>query len=149
VAVAAVSGTLVTGHGYTRPMHVIVNPAAAGGRLGRDWPTLHQRMRALGLDPTVLMTKAPGHASELAAQAIAEGSEVVIAAGGDGTICEVVQGLHAAGRGALGILPLGTGNDAARTLGISTRFDEAVAIIKTGTRRRVDLIRAEIGRAHV
>ena len=40
----------------------------------------------------------PGHASELAAEAITDGEEVVVAVGGDGTICEVLQGLHGAGR---------------------------------------------------
>ena len=84
-------------------MHLIVNPAAAGGRLGRDWPRLRARLAAAGLDLSFSMTRAAGHASELAAEAVAAGHDVVVAAGGDGTLCEVIQGLHAAGRGALGI----------------------------------------------
>lgn len=123
-------------------MHLIVNPAAAGGRLGREWPQMAKRLRELGLDAPASMTKAPGHAADLAAEAIAGGADVIVAVGGDGTICEVLQGLHAAGRGALGIIPLGTGNDAARTVGVPTRLDEAVRVLRAGHRRRFDLMRA-------
>ncbi len=123
-------------------MHLIVNPAAAGGRLGREWPRLRERLAAMGFAPSFSITRAPGHASELAAEAVAAGHEVVSAAGGDGTLCEVVQGLHAAGRGALGILPLGTGNDAARTLGLPLDLAAATRVVLAGHRRRVDLLRA-------
>ncbi len=119
---------------------VIVNPAAAGGRLGREWPRLHQQMEAVGLRPPVWFTAAPGHATELAVRAVDEGAQVVAAAGGDGTACEVVEGLHRAGRGALAILPLGTGNDAARTLGVPTRFEDALRTAIAGHRIQVDLI---------
>ena len=112
-------------------MHLIVNPAAAGGRLGRQWPRVRARLQAAGLDPSFSLTRAPGHASELAAEALAVGHEVVVAAGGDGTICEVVQGIHRHGRGALGILPLGTGNDAARTLGLPLDLAAAAGVLAT------------------
>lgn len=121
-------------------MYLIVNPAAGGGKVGRRWPRLAERLAAVGFAPALSMTKAPGHASDLAAEAAAAGHEVVVAAGGDGTICEVLQGLHAAGRGALGILPLGTGNDAARTLGLPLRLEEAARAVLGGARRRVDLM---------
>lgn len=122
-------------------VHLVVNPAAAGGRLGREWPRLRARLGALGVDVPFSLTRAPGHASDLAAEAVAAGAEVVVAAGGDGTICEVLQGLHGSGRGVLAILPLGTGNDAARTLGLPLRFDDAVRVLLGGERRRVDLMK--------
>ena len=75
-------------------------------------------------------------------EAVEGGAEVVVAAGGDGTICEVLQGLHAAGRGTLAILPLGTGNDAARTLGLPLRLEDAARVVLAGERRRVDLMKA-------
>ena len=131
---------------YTRPMILVVNPAAAGGKVGRHWPGLQRRLRAAGFDPPVVFTEAPGHATELAARAVRDGERLVVAAGGDGTICEVVQGLHDVSRGAagvaLGVLPLGTGNDAARTLGLPLRLDVAARVILAGASRRVDLIRA-------
>jgi diacylglycerol kinase (ATP) len=122
-------------------VHLVVNPAAAGGRLGRQWSTLHQRLKTLGLDVPFSLTKAPGHATDLAAAVVSNGVSTVIAAGGDGTICEVVQGLSNAGRGALAVLPLGTGNDAARTLGVPLQLDRAAATVLAGSRRRVDLMR--------
>jgi len=123
-------------------MHLVMNPAAAGGRVGRDWPRLQQRLAAVGLTPSHSVTKAPGHATDLAAEAAAAGHDVVVAAGGDGTICEVLQGLQAAGRGALAILPLGTGNDAARSLGLPLGLEAAARAVLAGERRRVDLMQA-------
>lgn len=123
-------------------MLLIVNPAAAGGRLGRQWPRLHARLRAAGFDPPLVFTEAPGHATHLAAEAVRRGETVVVVAGGDGTICEAVQGLYDAGGAILGILPLGTGNDAARTVGVPVNLEAAVQVITAGTTRRVDLMRA-------
>jgi len=122
-------------------VHLIVNPAAAGGRLGRDWPGLSESLAAAGFAPPVTFTKAPGHATEIAAQLVSNGTDVVAVAGGDGTICEAIEGMHAAGRGILAILPLGTGNDAARTLGLPLKLAEAAQVALNGGRRRVDLMR--------
>ena len=66
-----------------------------------------------------------------------------MAVGGDGTICEVVEGLHRAGEGRLGILPRGTGNDAARTLGIPLDLSGAATVLLEGRSRRVDLVAVE------
>src|SRR5919199_2741355 len=72
-----------------------------------------ESLRAGGLGVEVLNTERPNHATELAAAA---GDRLVVAAGGDGTINEVINGL---GEGAtLGILPLGTANVLARELGL-------------------------------
>lgn len=122
-------------------MIVIVNPAAAGGRLGREWPRLAARLGALGDPARVVYTEAPGHATELAAGAVAAGAERVVVAGGDGTLCEAAEGLHRAGRGSLGILPLGTGNDIARTFGLPLETAAAARVAADGHLRAVDLIR--------
>ena len=120
---------------------VIVNPASAGGRLGREWPRLEQRLRDAGLEAHTVFTERPWHAIELAEQAVRDGEELVVAAGGDGTVFETATGLYRAGGGTLAILPLGTGNDAARTLGVPMRFDDAVQVATGGGIREVDLIR--------
>jgi YegS/Rv2252/BmrU family lipid kinase len=65
----------------------------------------------------------------------------VVVAGGDGTVCEAAEGLYRAGGGELAILPLGTGNDGARTLGVPTDLEEAAKTALAGRRRAVDLIR--------
>jgi YegS/Rv2252/BmrU family lipid kinase len=124
-------------------VRIIVNPAAAGGRLGREWPELERRLAATGLEADVVLTEAPWHATELASQAVAEGETRVVAAGGDGTVCEVAEGLYRAGGCELAILPLGTGNDAARTLGLPTSLEDAARLALDGGLRAVDLI--EIG----
>lgn len=127
---------------YNHGMLLVVNPAAAGGRVGRQWPAIRARLRSVGLDAPEVLTEAPGHATVLAAGAVGRGERLVVAAGGDGTICEVVQGLQDAGGATLGVLPLGTGNDAARTLGVPLRLEAAARALLEGATRRVDLIRA-------
>ena len=77
------------------------------------------------------MTEGPGHASELAAEAVATGTETVIAAGGDGTVNEIATALSHT-RTAIGIIPLGSGNGLARTLGIPQDVDEALGVIAAG-----------------
>ncbi|MBK7217076.1 MAG: acylglycerol kinase family protein [Candidatus Promineofilum sp.] len=74
-------------------------------------------------------TQRPGHATELAAAAAGEGYDLVAAAGGDGTVNEVVNGLVGAGERAslpMGIIPIGSGNDLAFGLGIRETPEEAV-----------------------
>ena len=122
-------------------MRIIINPAAAGGRLGRQWPETAQRLAGWGLDAPVVFTEAPGHATELAAAAVADGVARVVVAGGDGTVCEAAEGLFNAGGGELAILPLGTGNDAARTLGVPLDLEDASRTASAGRLRPVDLIR--------
>jgi YegS/Rv2252/BmrU family lipid kinase len=91
-------------------------------------------LRAGGLTVEVLNTERPDHATELAAAA---GDRLVIAAGGDGTVNEVLNGLS---RGAtLGILPLGTANVLARELGLPLEPEGACQKILTGTASRMDV----------
>lgn len=123
-------------------MRIIVNPAAAGGRLGREWPRLEKKLASSGLDPETMFTEAPYHAAELAAGVATNGGERILVAGGDGTVCEAAEGLAASGgRCELAILPLGTGNDGARTLGIPIDVDRAARVAGGGVARSVDLIR--------
>jgi YegS/Rv2252/BmrU family lipid kinase len=92
--------------------------------------------------PTELcLTERRGHATELARQAVKAGMDVVIAAGGDGTINDVVQAL-AGHPTALGILPLGTANVWAHETNIPRAPIGAAEVILQGVRRRIDLGRA-------
>jgi diacylglycerol kinase (ATP) len=122
-------------------MRMIVNPAAAGGRLGREWSATAERLAEWGLSAPVVFTEAPGHAAELAAAAVADGVHRLVVAGGDGTVCEAAEGLYRTGGGELAILPLGTGNDAARSLGVPHDLEDAVRAAVDGRCRPVDLIR--------
>ena len=91
--------------------------------------TLREGARARGI--RVEMTRKPGDARRLAAQGEKEGAAIVVAAGGDGTIHEVVSGLMEDGppRAALGVVPLGTGNDFARNLGLPEEPLEALDVV--------------------
>ena len=93
-----------------------------------------QTLRAGGLKIEVLNTERPDHATELAAMA---GDQLVIAAGGDGTVNEVVNGLSK--DATLGILPLGTANVLARELGLPLKPGEACERILSGTGSRMDV----------
>jgi diacylglycerol kinase (ATP) len=93
-----------------------------------------ETLRAGGLEVEVLNTERPDHATELAAAA---GDRLVVAAGGDGTVNEVLNGLS---KGAtLGILPLGTANVLARELGLPLKPEDACEKILTGTPVRMDV----------
>ena len=88
--------------------------------------------------------EAPGHGRELAAEAAEQGYDLVIAAGGDGTVNEVVNGLaRDFSASVLGVIPLGTGNDLARTLALPDDPVLAFHIALHGERRALDLIRVE------
>jgi diacylglycerol kinase (ATP) len=118
-----------------------VNPASAGGATGRRWPELARRAAALGLPGDAYLSEEPGHLSELAQRAIADGATLLVAVGGDGTVNEVVNGLVGA-EAELAIIPLGTGTDFVRTFGIPKRFEAAVAVAMGNRVRTIDLGRA-------
>lgn len=115
----------------------IVNPAAGGGRAGRAVPALQAAMRATGFSMRVQTTEARGHATALARDAVAAGHRQFIAVGGDGTVNEIANGLLTGGSVAgdavtLAALPIGTGNDWARTHALPKRPEDLVALIASG-----------------
>lgn len=89
-------------------MYVIHNPTAGRRNTGRLWNVL-DCLASHGIPLKILETQYAGHATELARKAVRQGADMVVAAGGDGTIAEVVSGMmHSDTR--LGIIPLGTAN---------------------------------------
>jgi diacylglycerol kinase (ATP) len=113
---------------------IIGNPNS--GRAGnRDYLESHADvLRSGGLPTRVLNTEYPNHATELAAGA---GDRLVVAAGGDGTVNEVINGLTPGAT--LGIIPLGTANVLARELGLPLDAKAAVGRISEGGETRVDV----------
>lgn len=93
----------------------------------------------------LVLTERPGHAVELARRAADDGYDLVVAAGGDGTVHEVINGLVHGDRAdtTLGVIPIGSGNDFAFGLGIPLEMETAVARLFQGEPRRVDLARIE------
>ena len=97
---------------------VIFNPVAGRGRARRLWPQVAAALAAAGIEYELAETRAPHEATRLAESAAGR-CAAVIAAGGDGTVHEVVNGLMrvpAAQRPALGVIPLGSGDDYAKML---------------------------------
>jgi diacylglycerol kinase (ATP) len=119
---------------------VIINPKCGEGRVREQKDMIARLGRRLG-DVDIFATQYPGHATELAESAAAEKYDCVVAAGGDGTVHEVVNGLvqdqHATLP--LGIIPIGSGNDMAFSLGIHEDPEEAIQRVFTGTPKRLDL----------
>jgi diacylglycerol kinase family enzyme len=116
---------------------VIYNPAAGRGRARRR---LDAARRRFGPDVVYRPTDGPWHAAELARKAASEGFTRVVAAGGDGTVHEVANGLLKAERDnvTLSVWPLGSMNDLAYTLGLSRWWTE-------GADQPLDVLRADVG----
>jgi YegS/Rv2252/BmrU family lipid kinase len=120
---------------------VIVNPRSRNGATGRRWPTLQSRVRSALGPVEAELTRGPRDAERIAREAARAGIERILVAGGDGTLGEVVSGLLAAGLGdatEIGLLPLGSGGDYARSLGVPRDFEAALECIVAGHTRRVD-----------
>jgi len=99
--------------------HVILNPAAGRGAARRAESVVARAFRAQGWAVDVVRTEGPGHGQELAAQAVRQGARHVIAVGGDGTVHEVANGLlRSDADAALGVVPVGSGNDFAKLVGV-------------------------------
>ena len=117
---------------------VILNPAAGSVK---DVDALVERIRILP-DAEVCITANAGEVMQFTKAALGKGCEMVVAAGGDGTLNEVVNGLREdASAIVLGLIPLGTGNDFARTLDLPREVDEAIALLLAGHTRPIDLVR--------
>jgi len=122
---------------------VIFNPAARGEKAWR----FHHQLDAIGSQCALKATTAPDDARRLAAEAVADGFELIVAAGGDGTVNEVLNGLGDApdgfARARLGVLPLGTINVFARELEIPLRLERAWETLQRGRELPIDLPRVE------
>ena len=122
---------------------VILNPYANRWNALKRKPEVEAALQKAGIDFEINSSERPGHLIELAAQAVKEGFEYIIAAGGDGTINEVVNGIQkSAGNqqpATLGILPLGSANDLVVNIGIPKELDAAAHVISQGNIKYLDL----------
>lgn len=117
---------------------VLLNPRSGGEEW--DAAAVGDVLSPLG-DLEVTVTTGPEHARREAERATARGVDLVIAGGGDGTVNHVINGIaDGGGRACLGVLPLGTANDFARSLGLPLDPGEAADTILAGVRRRIDLV---------
>jgi diacylglycerol kinase (ATP) len=124
---------------------VILNPYSNRWNAKARWPEAEAALKSAGVDFDLVVSERPRHIIELAEKAAREGFSPIVAAGGDGTIGEVVNGLARAARsgtdllGPLGILPLGSANDLVDNLGLPKELEAAARVIAAGKTRRMDV----------
>jgi diacylglycerol kinase (ATP) len=122
---------------------VILNPYSGRWLAQRHRPEMEAALNAAGLAYEIAETGGPGEGVTLAEAAARQGFSPIIAAGGDGAIGEVINGLHRASPhgvlGPLGLMPLGTANDLVHNLGLPLDLGDMARAIASGKTRRIDL----------
>jgi len=124
---------------------VILNPYSNRWRSQERWPEAEAALKAAGVEFEVAVSQRKGQVVDLAEGAAREGCAPIIAAGGDGTISETVQGLVRAAKsgtypvGPFGILPLGSANDFVFNAGMPADLNAAAQVIAAGKTRSIDL----------
>ncbi|WP_158734646.1 diacylglycerol kinase [Alteribacillus sp. YIM 98480] len=120
---------------------IIYNPTSGREQMKKQLPYILDRLEMEGYETSAHMTKREGCAREEARRAGISGFDMVVAAGGDGTIFEVVNGLADLGtRPKLGLIPAGTTNDLARALGISgNNIEQVCDVLCSGKSRPIDI----------
>jgi diacylglycerol kinase (ATP) len=129
---------------------IIVNPISGRGAGQKSIPILEQLLSADGFQYDLVVTRQPWHACELALQAAQDGFDAVIAAGGDGTANEVLNGLMQARLNglnvpAIGILSVGRGNDFAYGMQVPATLEEGIKILRDDFRKKIDVGQVEGG----
>jgi diacylglycerol kinase family enzyme len=137
---------IVTVH-FTVRTCVIFNPTAKGDKARH----FRHHLDDVGADASLMQTRSVGDARHLAAEAVRKNFEIIVAAGGDGTVNEVLNGIGDVSdgfeRARLAVLPLGTVNVFAKELGMPTKLKPAWAVIRAAREARIDLPSVEFGAA--
>lgn len=119
-------------------LRFLVNPAAGRGRGVACLDRI--RVIASRLEAGLVVSRKQADLAEAARGAVRDGVERLLVVGGDGTMHHAAQGL-AGSDCALGVIPLGTGNDLAGTLGVPKKLERAIEVAARGPVRRIDLVR--------
>jgi diacylglycerol kinase (ATP) len=125
-------------------IHVIVNPHAAYGSAAQLWPRIRLQLEHQGIRLVEHFTQGMMHATSIAGECIQNKASNIICVGGDGTLNEVVNGMLQSGVDrdhlpTLSMIPVGTGSDFSRTIGISKDIDQAVATTLRGKVTDIDV----------
>jgi diacylglycerol kinase (ATP) len=124
---------------------VILNPYSNRWNSKKRWPEAEAALKNEGIQFDLTISEKPRQIIELAKEAAEQGFSPIIAAGGDGTIGEVVNGLARASKsdddilGPMGILPLGSADDLVDNLGLPKDLVEAAKVIAAGKTKRMDI----------
>ena len=127
----------------SRPLFAVVNPAAGGGRCGKLAVAALERLRRAGVPLEAHETRGPGDGIRLAREAFCTGFRRFLAVGGDGTSCEIVNGIFPQALGGelpqLAFLPLGTGNSFLRDF-TTCGIEHATETLLAGRARPCDVL---------
>jgi diacylglycerol kinase (ATP) len=123
---------------------IILNPTAGKGNGLKVKPEIEQNLKKYNLDFDIDLTGYPEHAIELAKKAAEDGFDVVVAAGGDGTANEVINGLMQFKQAKkkcplMGVIPVGRGNDFAFGVSIPAGAEESCTLLATGLKKKIDI----------
>jgi YegS/Rv2252/BmrU family lipid kinase len=123
---------------------VIVNPISGRGYAEKVIPEIEAGMRKYGLGFNLVHTERPWHAADIAESAVKDGYDVIVAASGDGTANETINGIMRAcdagfNKCAFSLLPVGTGNDMAYGLGMRGTLEESLATLAADYRKTIDI----------
>jgi diacylglycerol kinase (ATP) len=121
---------------------IIVNPAAGKGKGRVVAKVISEILNAGKKDFEIFHTKEPGHGIELAQNGLKDGWSAIVAVGGDGTVGEVLNGIMQEDEGKrchFGFIPIGTGNDFARSLNIPLNMEEAIKVLLKPGRKVMDV----------
>ena len=118
-------------------IHFIINPISGTAKKHGLPKLFEQHINKDQFDWEIKYTQHAGHATDIAANAVKQGVDYVVAVGGDGTVNEIGSALVSAST-KLGIIPLGSGNGLARHLGIPLNPKKALEQILTGNTVKID-----------
>ena len=121
--------------GERRPAHLVLNPAAGGGRASARREEISEYLEGRGIEGIWHVTEGSGDAGRIVSSLPEEA--VIVAVGGDGTVHEVAAACVGTDR-TMGVLPLGSGNDYVKALGVGTRLRRALEVVVEGKVRDVD-----------
>ncbi len=115
----------------------LINPIS-GGKTKLNFPDLAAKfIDTRQFDPTFIFTEGPGHAHTMATERVKGDTDILVAVGGDGTINEIASAMDGSGK-IMGIIPYGSGNGLARSLGISLNERRAVQTLNNLNVNQID-----------
>jgi len=118
---------------------IIINPIAGKGRSLKALNKVTKLLDKKGIDYRVYITERPGHASVIAAD-LCKTPNSILVLGGEGTMCEVLNGITDFNAVTIGLIPCGTGNDFCKFIGIPSKVEHALDIVLAGKTKFVDFI---------
>jgi YegS/Rv2252/BmrU family lipid kinase len=129
------------------PIPILFNPAAGRGRAAQRTESIVEVLRSCGIRTKLMLSTAVGDLERIASEQAAAGVERIIIAGGDGSVHEAVNGiLKVNGKTALGVVPIGTGNDFAKASGTPLDWETAASDLAARVLDGVQARTADAGR---